>query len=80
MAAAGFVVSSVIIAIAGIGAPVPADFAGDRTGAVAAVERARRGILRVIIATPALRWTAVVTVALRARLLRPVRVGPASNT
>lgn len=64
MAAAGFVVSSVIIAIAGIGAPVPAEFAGDPTGAIAAVEARSRGILRIIIATPALRWTAVVTVAL----------------
>jgi MFS family permease len=64
MAAAGFAVSSAIIALAGRGAPVPADFAGDPTGAIRAVEARSRGILRVIFANPALRWTAVVTIAL----------------
>jgi MFS family permease len=64
MAATGFVVSSAIIAIAGRGAPVPADFAGDPTGAIRAVEARSRGVLRVILANPALRWTAVVTIAL----------------
>ncbi|BDZ53955.1 MFS transporter [Agromyces marinus] len=65
MAAAGFIVSSAIIALAGRGAPVPApDFAGDATGSIRAVEDRRRGIFRLIFATPALRWTAVVTITL----------------
>lgn len=64
MAAAGFAVSSAIIALAGRGAPVPADFSGEPAGAIRAVEARSRGILRVIFATPALRWTAVVTIAL----------------
>ncbi len=64
MAAAGFAVSSAIIAIAGRGAPVPVDFASDPTGSIAAVEARSRGILRIIFATPALRWTAIVTITL----------------
>ncbi|WP_353828684.1 MFS transporter [Agromyces sp. SYSU T0242] len=64
MAAAGFVVSSGIIALAGRGAPAPTDFAADPTGAIRAVEARSRGILRVIFATPALRWTAIVTITL----------------
>ena len=64
MAAAGFVVSSAIIAIAGIGARVPGEFASIATGSIAAGEARSRGVLRVILTTPALRWTAVVTVAL----------------
>jgi len=64
MAAAGFVVSSAIIAIAGRGAVVPSEFTADPTGAIAAIEGRSRGILRLIFANPALRWTAVVTVTL----------------
>ncbi|WP_242492251.1 MFS transporter [Agromyces binzhouensis] len=64
MAAAGFAVSSAIIAIAGRGAPVPVDFASDPTGSITAVEARSRGILRIIFATPALRWTAIVTITL----------------
>ncbi|WP_395245125.1 MFS transporter [Agromyces sp. MMS24-K17] len=61
MAAAGFVLSSAIIALAGRGAPVPSEFgrAGDdpRDGA-------GRGAVRAIVADPALRWSAIVTIAL----------------
>ncbi|MFC4829253.1 MFS transporter [Agromyces aurantiacus] len=64
MAAAGFAVSSAIIAIAGRGAIVPAEFAADPTGAIAAVEGRSRGILRLIFGNPALRWTAIVTITL----------------
>ncbi|MFE5672238.1 MFS transporter [Agromyces sp. NPDC056523] len=64
MAAAGFVVSSVIIALAGRGAAVPSEFTADPTGAIAAIEGRPRGILRLIFANPALRWTAVVTITL----------------
>ncbi|MFC9919946.1 MFS transporter [Agromyces binzhouensis] len=64
MAAAGFAVSSAIIAIAGRGAPEPVDFASDPTGSITAVEARSRGILRIIFATPALRWTAIVTITL----------------
>ncbi|MFC5788766.1 MFS transporter [Agromyces tardus] len=64
MAAAGFVMSSAIIAVAGRGAPAPSDFAGGATGSLAAVEDHDRGILRIIVTNPALRWTAVVTIAL----------------
>ncbi len=64
MAAAGFVVSSAIIALAGRGATVPAEFTADPTGAIAAIEGRSRGILRIIFTNPALRWTAIVTVTL----------------
>ncbi|GGI43667.1 MFS family permease [Agromyces flavus] len=64
MAAAGFVVSSAIIALAGRGAAVPSEFTADPTGAIAAIEGRPRGILRLIFANPALRWTAIVTITL----------------
>ncbi|WP_430645338.1 MFS transporter [Agromyces sp. GXS1127] len=64
MAAAGFAVSSAIIWLAGRGAAVPTDFAADPTGSIRAVEARSRGILRVIFTTPALRWTAIVTITL----------------
>lgn len=94
MAAAGFVLSSVIIALAGRGARVPSEFAmetasGSRattgsvmaTGSIGAIEAAtgaiaviddderraakrHRSVVRTIFATPALRWTAVVTITL----------------
>lgn len=86
MAAAGFVLSSAIIAVAGRGAVVPAEFArttGDAdassgaftaieaaTGAISVVDveathaRRDRSVVRAIFTTPALRWTAVVTITL----------------
>jgi len=61
-AGAGFALSAVLIHVAGLGAPkeVAADLAAD--GAEARVGTAEA--LRRIFAVPALRWTAVVTVAL----------------
>lgn len=85
MAAAGFVLSSAIIALAGRGAVVPSEFAvaavadgrpvtgsvgaiEAATGAIAAVDvraaKRDRSVVRAILRTPALRWTAIVTVTL----------------
>ena len=75
MAAGGFVLSSVIIAVAGRGARMPAGLSVDgatglrsATGALAVIDadepRRNRSVVRAILATPALRWTAVVTIAL----------------
>lgn len=60
-AAAGFVISSLLIGLAGHGAGIHpgSDLATD-----AAVPTSPRESLRLIFANPALRWTAVVTVAL----------------
>lgn len=64
-AAAGFVVSAVLILAAGHGAPAPArdelsaEAAAEASGKVAATTA-----LRLIWASPALRWTALVTVTL----------------
>ena len=61
-AGAGFVVSAVLIYLAGLGAPVevPSDLsAGDAETHIGTLDGLRR-----IFAVPALRWTAVVTVAL----------------
>lgn len=61
-AAAGFTVSAAIVHLAGIGAPasVDADLAPDEAEARVGTREA----LRRIWAVPALRWTAVITVAL----------------
>lgn len=75
MAAVGFVLSSAIIALAGRGSRVPAGFVIEgatglrsATGALAVIDvdepRQNRSVVRAILATPALRWTAVVTIAL----------------
>lgn len=63
-AAAGFVVSALLILLAGRGAPAPAhaDVAADPAQASGKV--ATRDALRLIWANPALRWTALVTVTL----------------
>ena len=61
-AAVGFAISAVLIHVAGIGAPRTVDTdvaAGDAEAPVSTLEGLRR-----IFAVPALRWTAVVTVAL----------------
>ncbi|MDQ0710234.1 MFS family permease [Arthrobacter woluwensis] len=67
MAAGGFVISSAIIALAGsLGrgtAPVPDGVASTTDQALDDGGR-RRGALRLIFADPAMRWTAVVTIAL----------------
>ncbi|MDF2146150.1 MFS transporter [Knoellia sp. p5-6-4] len=64
-AAAGFVVSALLILLAGRGAPAVAD---EQLGVEAAAESsgrvAARTALRLIWANPALRWTALVTVTL----------------
>lgn len=82
MAAAGFVLSSAIIALAGRGAVVATGGHGAdassgaftaieaATGAISVVDpdaspsRRDRSVVRAIFTTPALRWTAVVTIAL----------------
>lgn len=58
-AAAGFTISSLIIALAGRGADLHAGIDADVDARPSA-----RGSVRAVFATPALRWTAVVTVAL----------------
>ena len=58
-AAAGFAISSLIIALAGRGADLHAGIDADVDARPSA-----RGSVRAVFATPALRWTAVVTVAL----------------
>lgn len=58
-AATGFAISSLIIGLAGRGADLHAGIDADVDPSPSA-----RGSLRAIFATPALRWTAVVTVAL----------------
>ncbi|HET6672905.1 MAG TPA: MFS transporter [Agromyces sp.] len=62
MAAAGFAISSLVIWLAGRGASAPVDgeFSGDATVGAPS----DRGGLRAILGTPALRWTAVITVTL----------------
>lgn len=62
MAAVGFVLSSAIIAIAGRGAPARVAFGG--AGDADATRGAARGTVRAIVTDPALRWTAIVTIAL----------------
>ncbi|MGX5697769.1 MFS transporter [Agromyces soli] len=92
MAAAGFVLSSLVIAVAGRGARAHATIEPDAsltgsiaavTGSIGAIEAATgaiavidddarpargagrdRSVVRAIIRTPALRWTAIVTIAL----------------
>lgn len=67
MAAAGFVISSVIIALAGgLRRGVVTVLDGGASTADQALDggERRRGALRLIFAEPAMRWTAVVTIAL----------------
>ncbi|WP_350348520.1 MFS transporter [Agromyces sp. G08B096] len=67
MAAAGFVLSSGLIALAGRGAVAHPEFPTSTSSLPAVGDArpdARTGVLRAIATTPALRWTAVVTVAL----------------
>ena len=62
MAAAGFAVSSAIIAFAGRGVRRSSEFAAE---AVAGLSDERRpGAFRLVFANPALRWTSVVMIAL----------------
>lgn len=61
-AAAGFVISSVIIWSAGVGAEAHPDSGIE--GSDAASAATPREAMRAIFSTPALRWTAVITVAL----------------
>jgi MFS family permease len=61
-AAAGFVISSVIIFGAGLGAGTHPDSGLESSGAASSATP--REAIRAIFATPALRWTAVITVAL----------------
>ncbi|KRC61399.1 hypothetical protein ASE14_11005 [Agromyces sp. Root81] len=62
MAAAGFVVSSAIIATAGRGARRNAEFAAETVSGLA--DERRPGAFRLVFANPALRWSAVVMIAL----------------
>lgn len=62
MAAAGFAVSSAIIALAGRGARRSAEFTADAVTGLAG-ER-RPGAFRLVFANPALRWTSVIMIAL----------------
>ncbi|MGW9631846.1 MFS transporter [Agromyces sp. NPDC055520] len=65
MAAAGFVVSSAVIALAGVGGRVASEFTPEAiTGAVGVVDGRRPGAFRLVFANPALRWTSVVMIAL----------------
>ncbi|MBM7832609.1 MFS family permease [Agromyces cerinus] len=62
MAAAGFAVSSAIIALAGRGARRGSEFGAE---AVAGLSDERRpGAFRLVLANPALRWTSVIMIAL----------------
>lgn len=60
IAAAGFVVSSLLIAIAGRGASAHEEIAFDAN----APRAEGTGVVRAILSTPALRWTVVVTITL----------------
>lgn len=60
IAAAGFVVSTVLIAIAGRGASAHQEIAFDASAA----RTESTGVVRAILATPALRWTVIVTITL----------------
>lgn len=64
MAAAGFVVSSLLIAIAGRGFRLSAEFAAPHLDASNRPVGSGSGVVRAILTTPALRWTAVVTITL----------------
>lgn len=64
MAAAGFVISSLLIALAGRGARLSPEFAVPVGDGADLEARGRTGVVRAIATTPALRWTALVTIAL----------------
>ncbi|HEY7721295.1 MAG TPA: MFS transporter [Pedococcus sp.] len=63
-ASAGFVLSGVLILVAGRGAPRPVDPLADEGSAAVADRVPARLAVRLIWASPALRWTALVTVTL----------------
>jgi MFS family permease len=63
-ASAGFVLSGVLILVAGRGAPRPVDPLADEGSAAVADRVPARLAVRLIRASPALRWTALVTVTL----------------
>lgn len=60
IAAAGFVASALLLVIAGRGAPVQVPLTVEQAAEAATT----RDVLRAVLANPALRWTAAITIAL----------------